>query len=337
MTIICAWAAWDENHHARGGAAGDQTGGEVHTGPWWYFGQNCVLRPRNNAIADRIADVMEKAAKNNNIGYDQSNRLSFYEALKAAHWDPSKITRKVETDCSAMTAAAINAAGVKISPNAWTGNLWECVKPSGKFERLTGTEYTHTDANLKRGDIILNEAEHVIVALEDGANMRESGFRTHNMVTPSSIVKGTPFVISGTVRSNCALSSVTVGVVNKDTHKWEPVAHVKKKTGGTAFDVSTVDPEIHFAKLGVGTYFYRVIARDIRGTQKRLINKQFSVLLKAPMKSTAAIAREIYRGECSDKRWSTWGTGATRRARLKAAGYTPKEIKEIQEKVNAMF
>lgn len=337
MTITCAWAAWDENHRARGGAAGDQTGGEVHTGPWWYFGQNCVLRPLNDTLADKIADTMEKAAKNDNIGYDQGNRLSFYEALKAANWDASKITKKVETDCSAMTAAAIIAAGVKISPNAWTGNLWDCVKPSGKFERLTGSKYTQSDANLKRGDIILNEAEHVIVALENGANMRASGFSTHNMVTPTSIVKGTPFIISGTVRSNCPLSSVTVGVVNKDTHKWEPVAHINKKTTGTVFDVSTVDPQIKFAKLDVGTYLYRIIARDERRTQKRLINKQFSVLLKAPMKSTAAIAREIYRGECSDKRWTTWGDGATRKERLKAAGYTAKEIKDIQEKVNAMF
>ena len=337
MTVKCAWAAWDENHGARGGAAGDQTGGEVHTGPWWYFGQNCVIRPKNDDIADKIARVMEKAADNENIGYDQSNRLSFYEALKAAKWDPAKITKKVETDCSAMTAAAINAAGVKISPNAWTGNLWDCVKPSGKFERLTGTEYTQTDVNLKRGDIVLNEAEHVIVALENGANMRESGFSTHNMVTPSTIVKGTPFVISGKVKSHCTLKYVTVGVINKDTKKWEKRAYKKTKCGGTVFDISTVDPSIHFAELGVGNYLYRVVARDTRGTVKRLINKQFSVVLKAPKKSLKAIAREIYRGECSDKRWTTWGDGTTRKERLKAAGYTTKEIREIQELVNAMF
>ena len=51
-------------------------------------------------------------------------------------------------------------------------------------------------------------------------------------------------------------------------------------------------------------------------------------------KSAAEIAKEIYRGTCSDSRWSTWGNGATRVNRLKQAGYDPSEV---QAEVNKLF
>ena len=51
-------------------------------------------------------------------------------------------------------------------------------------------------------------------------------------------------------------------------------------------------------------------------------------------KSNAEIAKEIYYGTCSDSRWSTWGNGATRTERLKAAGYDPAAV---QKEVNKLF
>lgn len=51
-------------------------------------------------------------------------------------------------------------------------------------------------------------------------------------------------------------------------------------------------------------------------------------------KSNAEIAKEIYNGTCSDSRWSTWGNGANRIARLKAAGYDPSAV---QAEVNKLF
>lgn len=51
-------------------------------------------------------------------------------------------------------------------------------------------------------------------------------------------------------------------------------------------------------------------------------------------KSNAEIAREIFNGTCSDSRWSTWGNGADRTARLKAAGYDPSAV---QAEVNKLF
>ena len=51
-------------------------------------------------------------------------------------------------------------------------------------------------------------------------------------------------------------------------------------------------------------------------------------------KSNAEIAMEIYRGICSDNRWSTWGNGDTRVKRLKEAGYDPVAV---QKEVNKLF
>lgn len=51
-------------------------------------------------------------------------------------------------------------------------------------------------------------------------------------------------------------------------------------------------------------------------------------------KSNAEIAKEIYKGICSDSRWSTWGAGEVRVKRLTEAGYDPEEV---QKEVNKLF
>ena len=51
-------------------------------------------------------------------------------------------------------------------------------------------------------------------------------------------------------------------------------------------------------------------------------------------KTVAQIAKEIVEGKCSDSRWKTWGVGATRKARLKKAGY---DYKAVQKEVNKLM
>lgn len=337
MTVKCAWAAWDENHHARGGAAGDQTGGEVHTGPWWYFGQNCVIRPKTDALADKIADAIKTLANNDLVGYDQGNRLSLYNELKKIHFNYKELDKACECDCSALVAVCINCAGVTISPTAWTGNLWACVKPSGKFERLDASKYLVTDDYLKRGDIILNEQSHVIVALEDGPKVKKDapGFSTTGIIAPKTLVKGERFTIGGKVKSNLPLQYVEVGVQSKD--KWISYAHVIKQVAGYSYDLANADEAVKFRKLPAGTYYYRVFAQDKTGAAKRVVSRKFSVVARRAKKTLQAIAKEIYTGKCSLDGYDTWGTGATRKKRLSEAGYTPAEIKEIQKLVDAYF
>lgn len=51
-------------------------------------------------------------------------------------------------------------------------------------------------------------------------------------------------------------------------------------------------------------------------------------------KSNAEIAKEIYKGICSDPRWVNWGSGEVRVKRLKEAGYNPEAV---QKEVNKLF
>ena len=71
-------ASRDERGRYSGGLAGDQDGREVAIREWYNRPWNKVLRCKDVAKAEKIAVAMEKACKNNCIGYDQSQRTTLY-------------------------------------------------------------------------------------------------------------------------------------------------------------------------------------------------------------------------------------------------------------------
>ena len=101
--MICH-ASHDENGYYYGGKAGDQTGTEVCIREWYNRPWNVVLRPVIRKTAWAIADAMEQAAKNENIGYDQNQRESLYNEAEKVGFDLSKITTPCECDCSSLIA-----------------------------------------------------------------------------------------------------------------------------------------------------------------------------------------------------------------------------------------
>ena len=104
---------------AYGGAAGDQTGREVVVRDWYDFGQEAVYRHPDPNVRAELARLAREVAENDCIGYDQNGRLSFRDCFRKANYIPSRITTKCETDCSACTAAIIEAVG------ALLGNKWK--------------------------------------------------------------------------------------------------------------------------------------------------------------------------------------------------------------------
>lgn len=167
-------AGHDENGRYHGGRAGDQTGTEFQIRAWYNPGWDCIIR-FNEKARKEIAEVSKKAAKNNHIGYDQYERQTYFNALKAAKWNPSKITKNVETDCSASTSAAIIAAGYltkqaklkKLNPNNTTSTLRSACKSAGA---TIYTDYDHTHGKgLMNGDIVLREGHHVVVYVSNKA------------------------------------------------------------------------------------------------------------------------------------------------------------------------
>ena len=161
-------ASRDERGKYSGGIAGDQDGKEVAIREWYSRPWNKVLRCKDVAKAEKIAVAMEKACKNNCIGYDQSQRTTLYSLAKSNGWRIEDIKTPCETDCSALVAVCINAAGVNISGDIYTGNEAKALLQTGEFELLSAPKYLMTDEYLKRGDILLYEFHHTAIALQDG-------------------------------------------------------------------------------------------------------------------------------------------------------------------------
>ena len=171
--VYCGWASQDERGRASGGRAGDQTGLEVKIGEWYYFGQQYVLRWKSRDLAKKAAEVCRKICRNDLVGYDQNQRTTLFKEMARVNWNPDKITKNVETDCSALIAVICNAVGVKISKDVYTGNLRAALLATGKFSEFTGSTYCRSSEYTRYGDIILNPLKHVIMALDDGPGTKQ--------------------------------------------------------------------------------------------------------------------------------------------------------------------
>ena len=168
----------DERNKYSGGKAGDQTGTEWQVINWYNRPWKCVLRHPDAKVRKMIADMAKAAAKNNLVGYDQSQRYTFWEHLKASNYKPENITVACEADCSSGVAAVVKGAGYRlgiqklknVSIYLYTGNMRAGLKAAG-FEVLTASKYLTSDAYLLEGDIILNDSAHVATNLTNGSKI----------------------------------------------------------------------------------------------------------------------------------------------------------------------
>lgn len=169
MAVTFGSARIDENGKAYGGKAGDQTGKEVSTQAWYKHSKGWrVFRAKDPDKRKLIAEAMRRACNNSNIGYDQYQRLTLYEAVKTLGFDPAKATKAVETDCSALVRVCCAFAGVTL-PNFVTSNQASALLNSGAFEEMKGTKYTDQDDYLEEGDILVTRTKgHTVVVLTSG-------------------------------------------------------------------------------------------------------------------------------------------------------------------------
>ena len=155
-------AGWDGK-----AKAGDQTGREVCIRDWYNKPWTAVIRPNDAAVAEKIAKAAEQGAANDKIGYDQSQRTTLYTQAKACGWDLSKIKTACETDCSAFVAVCVNAAGIAVSKDIYTGNELSALKNTGKSTVYTSSAYVGSSDQLKRGDILVGSG-HTAIVLSNG-------------------------------------------------------------------------------------------------------------------------------------------------------------------------
>lgn len=166
----------DENGAYSGGQAGDQTGKEYWLISWYNHPWSCVLRHPDANVRAEIAKLARAAAQNSNIGYDQYERLTFWNQLTRVNYDPAAITMPCEADCSSSTASIIKAVGYRLNnaklknvqQSLTTYNMRSSLRSAG-FDLLTDSKYLSSDAYLIAGDIILNDSSHVAINVSNGA------------------------------------------------------------------------------------------------------------------------------------------------------------------------
>ena len=244
MAILIGHSSIDENGKIAGGALGDQTGKEVCTRTWYNKSWDVVLRPISADVAEKSAQFVEAICANNNVGYDQYNRNSLYK-LASANGFNGKTVGKCECDCSSLMHTAAIAGGAKIhygSNGATTRTLRTVLGNSGYYKILTESKYLTSDKYLKRGDIIVNEGSHTIMALQNGDAVKPTPTPTpSNKITvdgewgkdttrATQKVLGTP--VDGIVSKQ--LTSQKKYLQNCLTSSWE------FKTSGTAGGSSMV-------------------------------------------------------------------------------------------------
>ena len=183
MSILISNCGHDENGRYSGGKAGDQTGTEWYIRDWYRYpsGWDCVLRLKNATYRKKNAELATRAAKNDLIGYDQYQRDTYWQHLKASNYDPSQITIACEADCSSGIVAHMKAIGylynnstLKNCSATYTGNMRNWARNSGLFDILTDNKYINGSDYLMEGDILLNETHHVCTVVSNGRYAQSS-------------------------------------------------------------------------------------------------------------------------------------------------------------------
>ncbi len=160
MGVIIGSARIDERGKIKGGAAGDQTGGEVSTQAYYTAAKGWVgLRAKDEKIATKLADAMRQACDNPHIGYDQNQRLgviiqlAIYGSLKA-------ISGNTECDCSSLVRACVIQATGKDPGNFNTATEKAALLKTELFKEV---KITKAD-DCQTGDILVTRTKgHTVI------------------------------------------------------------------------------------------------------------------------------------------------------------------------------
>lgn len=155
------------------GVPGNQTGLELRRQEW-YKGFTKMFRAKNKDVAEAIAKAMEDAIDNKHIGYSQDDRTTLYEQAKKKNFKIAKVTKDCNCDCSSLVSVCINAAGIVISKDMYTGNEVKLIEQTGQFDTFSSSLVNDSPDWLMRGDILWKNG-HTAVILNDGKSVEGVG------------------------------------------------------------------------------------------------------------------------------------------------------------------
>lgn len=162
--FVSARSNWDSK-------PGDGNGKEVMIQPYYdmnkqFGGQSYILRIVDTETRHKVAEYGKQIANNNKVGYSQSDRYSLLEQLKKVK-KPSKITKKCACDCSSLVGAIMYLMGYT-DFNKWTStrtlqaDFTRSMKKNGVAYKVIPFK---SQDQLKKGDIVNNDAHHVVIVI----------------------------------------------------------------------------------------------------------------------------------------------------------------------------
>ena len=184
MNIIIGHASRDENKKYSGGKSGDQDKFEVCTRSYYMHSKGWyLLRPKSVIHANAIAEAMLRACNNNNIGYDQGNRLNIIKY-------GTNSTVKTEADCSSLVRQCVKEGTGIDAGNFTTVNEKNILFATGLFEKPIAVTSTTIIYN---GDILVTKTKGHTVIVVSG-NPRKSISSTTSTTNVSSTYTKTQFI-----------------------------------------------------------------------------------------------------------------------------------------------
>jgi hypothetical protein len=161
--VIIGSARIDERGNASQGKAGDQTCKEVATEPYyrhrlgWY-----LLRPKEAAVANKLAQAMREGCANDNIGYSQSDRYGVLNNLKI-YGSIAKIKAKTNADCSSLVRACCVQAGINVGDFNTSSEVAVLEKTRAFHKAVIVTN----DTKLCAGDVLVTRSKgHTAIVTE---------------------------------------------------------------------------------------------------------------------------------------------------------------------------
>ncbi|OON87613.1 hypothetical protein BXO88_02750 [Oribacterium sp. C9] len=172
--VIIGSARIDENGNASGGKAGDQTGNEVSIQEYYTHKKGWrVIRAKDAAVREAIAQNMEWACANDYIGYNQGQNQTLYNVVAPLGFNCSLVTTPCEADCARLMRVCVLYAGIKVK-DFYTATEADALLATGAFEEVS----VSLPYGLLRGDILVTKTKgHTVVALTngDGTTGKETG------------------------------------------------------------------------------------------------------------------------------------------------------------------
>lgn len=222
----------NEKGAIKGGIAGDQTGHEWELVSWYNMPWNVVLRyTKDKNVGLKLAELGCAAALNNQIGYDQPDRYSYWTELQKVNYDPSKITKPCNVDCSDGVLANVKAVGYylglknlqNVNIYGYTGNMSTELQQAG-FTALTDSKFTASPDYLLPGDILLKVGKHTCTNITYGSKVRPE--------QPQTKQEDSEVKILGT-----AIAKTAMKVRDKDNVKGKVLGYVSQNQAAEVVEI----------------------------------------------------------------------------------------------------